>query len=56
MLWLAAKEFGDDGIHFQKQVRKSIPALWGFDSQEKALREFSEAYLGWVDDVPEKAP
>lgn len=48
MLWLAAKEFGDDGAHFRRQVRGSLGGLWALGFESDLTSSFSGIYSKWA--------
>jgi hypothetical protein len=48
MLWFAGSHFGDDGIHFQRQVRRSISQSWKLGIERRAAPSFCDLYLEWV--------
>lgn len=52
MLWLAAPSFGDDGMNFRKQVRKTVDHLWGLGLQSSS-DPFVKLFLEWAEDVRE---
>jgi len=45
---LAAPDFGDDGKFFQKQVRRTLPKLWGLGFEDNSSPTFVETYLDWA--------
>ena len=51
MLWLAAPDFGDDGVNFQKQVGRTLDGLWRIGVQRKAPDAFAKLYVDWVTSV-----
>lgn len=52
MLWLAASEFGDDGINFRLQERRAALAGWALGpEQEGDTYEFARLYQGWCADA-----
>ena len=53
MLWLAAPIFGDDGMGFQKQVKKSLPELWRLGI-EAARPSLSRSYIFNGANVPRR--
>lgn len=48
MLWLAAGNFGDDGLHARNQLRRSLEGSWrlGFETGEGPT--FATCYQDWV--------
>ncbi|XKM42490.1 RNA-directed DNA polymerase [Rhizobium ruizarguesonis] len=48
MLWLAAENFGDEGIHAMSQLRASLGQAWrlGFETQNG--HTFASCYQDWV--------
>jgi hypothetical protein len=51
MMWLAAPDFGDDGVKFQNQVRKTIPKLWKLGIERRSSIGFVDTYMDWVSNV-----
>jgi hypothetical protein len=51
MLWLAAENFGDEGMHARNQLRASLGQTWrlGFEPQNGPT--FASCYQDWVRDV-----
>jgi hypothetical protein len=52
MLWLAAPYFGDDGMKFRMQVRRTIDHLWGLGLQS-STDSFVSLFLEWSENVSE---
>lgn len=52
MLWLAAPAFGDDGIEFRKQVRRTVKNLWGL-GLSLSKDPFVDLFLKWSENVAE---
>ena len=50
MLWLAAAEFGDEGLHFRKQVKRSLPTSWRLGIERKEKPSFHKIYMDWAED------
>jgi len=48
MLWYHAEAFGDEGRHFRKQTRRSVPNLWrlGFET-DSDKPSFAVLYADW---------
>lgn len=51
MMWLAAPDFGDDGVKFQNQVRKTISKLWKLGIERRSSIVFADTYMDWVSNV-----
>ena len=51
MVWLASKEFGDDGLHFQRQTKGTLEDLWALGVGKKGSNSFAGIYRKWVEDV-----
>lgn len=49
MLWLAAAEFGDDGVNFRRQVRDSLPHAWRLGIERNSKPTFASVYASWVE-------
>lgn len=49
MLWLAARDFGDDGRHYRSQVRPSLPQVWSLGIEEQGEPTFWLTYKEWAD-------
>ncbi|WP_337058282.1 RNA-directed DNA polymerase [Pseudomonas sp. USHLN015] len=47
MMWLAAAEFGDDGVFMRRQVRGGVLNAWALGDSD----EFAKAYLRWSEGV-----
>lgn len=50
MLWLAAGNFGDDGIHARSQLRRSLDGAWRLGFEENNGQTFATCYQNWVAD------
>lgn len=50
MLWLAAAEFGEEGGHFRKQVRKSLANTWRLGIEQNGKPTFESIYSKWASD------
>jgi hypothetical protein len=48
MLWLAAAEFDDEGIHFRNQVRPSLVNTWRLGIERKDKPTFELIYKNWA--------
>ena len=51
MFWLASKEFGDDGVYFQNQVRGTLENNWALGFETRKTTSFAKTYIEWVEDV-----
>lgn len=49
MVWLAAKEFGDDGVFMKKQLRASVLSAWGLGFDNGGTDQFASAYVRWCE-------
>lgn len=47
MLWLAAKEFGDDGRNFQGQEKRTAIKSWSMGIEKDDHRSFAEIFKQW---------
>lgn len=47
MLWLAAKDFGDEGTHFRAQEKRSALSSWGLGIEKNNFPSFSSIYEQW---------
>ena len=47
MLWLAAKDFGDDGRNFRAQEKRSTVNSWRLGIEKEGLPTFAELYKNW---------
>ena len=48
MLWWAANEFGDEGVKFRSQVRKSLPHAWALGIERQAKPTFETIFTNWA--------
>jgi hypothetical protein len=49
MFWLASYKFGDDGIHFRKQVDKTTDSSWGLGVETKGNVSFGTLFKKWAE-------
>jgi hypothetical protein len=49
MLWLAATQFGDEGIHFRKQRKQSLDNAWGLGIEKQNKPSFVTIYKDWAE-------
>lgn len=47
MLWLAAKDFGDEGTHFRAQEKRSALSSWGLGIEKDNCPTFASIYEQW---------
>lgn len=50
MIWLVSYEFGDEGKHFRRQVKPSLPGLWALGIEDGESITFCTLYLDWAKD------
>lgn len=48
MLWLAAGNFGDEGIHARNQLRRSLAEAWRLGFEPENGPTFASCYQDWV--------
>lgn len=48
MLWLAAADFGDEGVQFRRQVAKSLPQIWSLGIEKAGTPTFASIYADWA--------
>jgi hypothetical protein len=51
MLWAAAPEFGDEGLKFRAQVKRSLENSWKLGIERQGRASFLSTYLGWSDNA-----
>jgi hypothetical protein len=49
MLWLAAGEFGDEGVNFRRQVQHSVSNAWRLGIERNSKPTFASVYTSWVE-------
>lgn len=47
MLWLAAKDFGDEGHHFRKQVSGNVDSSWSLGIEKPQRPAFAKVFKDW---------
>jgi hypothetical protein len=51
MLWVAAGEFGDEGVKFRQQARQSLAQAWGLGIERSGKPTFATIYAEWAANV-----
>ncbi len=51
MLWLAAGNFGDDGVHARNQLRKTLGQAWSLGFEVNVGDTFASCYVDWTKDA-----
>ncbi len=49
MLWLAAGDFGDDGIHARRQLRRTLAQVWRLGFEHGNGKTFASCYEDWTE-------
>jgi hypothetical protein len=51
MLWLAARNFGEEGFHAKKQLQTTLAQAWSLGIESGAGATFASIYQDWADHV-----
>jgi hypothetical protein len=51
MLWLAAGEFGDEGMKFRQQARQSLAHAWRLGIERSNKTTFASVYAEWAENA-----
>ena len=51
MLWLAARQFGEEGAYAKKQLHRTLGLTWKLGIESGSATTFAAVYQSWADEV-----